>query len=150
MLSCEISIRRAKIGDCDDIFAIESACFSSPWSKQSFSEQIDNPNADIFVGVADDTIVGFVNVTLVVGELTINNIAVMPDYRKQGVADRLLDAVFAEYANAECCLLEVRASNTPAQKLYKKHGFCKVGERKAYYQNPVENALLMTKDMKNG
>ena len=53
------------------------------------------------------------------------------------------------FPEADSAYLEVRESNMPAQKLYEKHGFVKTGERKNYYKNPIENAILMSKNMKD-
>lgn len=145
-----INIRKALPSDCDEIYEIEKSCFSDAWSKESIMQTMANPNAMILIALVDDKISGFINLTYVVGELTINNIAVMPDYRQRGIADRLITSAFDEFPSSEIAMLEVRASNSPAQKLYKKHGFYTVGKRKNYYQSPVEDAWLMTKDMKNG
>lgn len=149
-MNSKITIRKALPSDCDDIYDIERTCFSDPWSKEIIMLSLTNPIETILVATVDDKTAGFINLSYVVGELTINNIAVMPDYRKQGIADKLIALAFDEFPDTEVSLLEVRAGNTPAQKLYEKHGFYKVGERKDYYKNPVEDAWLMTKDMKNG
>ena len=75
--------------------------------------------------------------------------AVRPEYRRQGVADRLLD-VFCRFGQARLAFLtlEVRPSNTAAVALYEKHGFREAGRRKNYYENPTEDALLLTKEFK--
>lgn len=150
MNSTDIEIRKAVLADCNDICDIENACFSDPWSKESFEYQISSPHAEILVALIGKKITGFINLAYVVGELTINNIAVMREYRKKGIADMLMNAAFTLFPDTELAYLEVRAGNIPAQRLYEKHGFYKVGERRNYYQDPVEDAWLMTKDMRNG
>lgn len=74
------------------------------------------------------------------------NLCVHPDYRKQGIAKTLLETLIkgARDAKLSFITLEVRESNIPAIKLYEGFGFTKVGERKNYYNHPVENAELMT------
>ena len=82
---------------------------------------------------------------MVLDEGYIDNIAVRPDYRGQGIADALLD-VFVRFGRAKLALLtlEVRLTNEPAIQLYYKHGFAQVGRRKDYYENPKEDAIIMT------
>ncbi|MGN0602089.1 MAG: ribosomal protein S18-alanine N-acetyltransferase [Oscillospiraceae bacterium] len=150
MNSSDIEIRKAVLADCDSICDIENACFSDPWSKESFEYQISNPFAEIIGAFEGNVPVGFVNVQYVSGELTVNNIAVTEKYRRKGIAKKLLEYAFEQYPETECVYLEVRESNVPAQRLYEKLGFVKVGKRENYYKSPVEDAWLMTKDMRNG
>ena len=82
----------------------------------------------------------------VLDEGSLDNIAVAPDRRRQGIADALLTAVEARARAMELrfITLEVRASNGPAAALYAKHGFVPVGRRTNYYEKPREDAILMT------
>ena len=79
----------------------------------------------------------------------INNVASRPAYRRMGVASSLLEAAMDEsrYRGVRFVLLEVRASNEPAQALYKKLGFKLIGRRRDYYRGPVEDALVMRKEL---
>ena len=88
----------------------------------------------------------------VIDEGYISNVAVSAKYRRQGVADALIDALNerAEALTLAFMTLEVRRSNLPAIRLYEKHGFAVVGSRKNYYDLPKEDALLMTCFMKRG
>ncbi len=133
---------------CNDFWEIDKQCFSDPWRLSDFEYQIKNPNYKIIGAFVENKPVGFVNVQCIAGELTVNNIAVLKEFRKQGIGEKLLKAALEAFSNADAAFLEVRESNIPAQKLYEKYDFVKVGERKNYYQNPIENALLMTKIMK--
>jgi ribosomal protein S18 acetylase RimI-like enzyme len=81
-------------------------------------------------------------------EIDIVDVFVAPEHRRKGYANALLTRIFADYKNA-VFFLEVRISNTPAIKLYEKHGFKTVNIRKKYYSNPTEDAFLMTKTMSN-
>ena len=96
---------------------------------------------------SDGRIVGSVWCQVVLDEGYIGNVAVRRDFRRQGIADSLLRALDteAEEKNLRFLTLEVREGNRTAISLYKKHGYTPVGVRKNYYQNPRENALLMTK-----
>lgn len=144
----KLVVEEIDLQQCNDFWEIEKQCFSDPWSFLDFEYQIKNPNTEIIGAFVGNMPVGFVNLQCVAGELTINNIAVLKEFRKQSIGEKLLKAALEAYPNADVAFLEVRESNIPAQKLYEKFGFVKVGERKNYYQNPTENAMLMTKNMK--
>ena len=76
------------------------------------------------------------------------NVAVDPNYRRMGIAYRLIEALIAALAEKDnhSLALEVRASNTPAIALYGKMGFTDVGRRRNYYRNPREDALILRKE----
>lgn len=132
----------------DEIAEIERACFSHPWTRQMLLEELDNLSASFIAAQAEDgTILGYAGLTVVLDEGYINNIAVREEYRRQGVASALLD-VFVRFAQANqlaFLTLEVRASNAAAIALYEKHGFEQAGRRKHYYEDPQEDAILMTR-----
>ncbi|WP_164489164.1 ribosomal protein S18-alanine N-acetyltransferase [Ruminococcus sp. Marseille-P6503] len=140
-----ILIRKISENDCNDIWKIEKDCFSDHHSKDSFRRELNNPLCAILAAFDENIPVGFINVWFVAGELTINNIAVIEKYRRQGIAEKLINAALELYPQTESAMLEVRASNAAAQKLYEKLDFIKVGVRKSYYSDPKEDALLMTK-----
>ena len=78
----------------------------------------------------------------------ITNVAVRPEYRRQGVASQLLE-VFARFAQGRGLAflsLEVRASNAAARALYEKHGYVQAGLRRNYYEHPREDAVIMTRE----
>ncbi|WP_325133255.1 GNAT family N-acetyltransferase [Actinomyces weissii] len=79
------------------------------------------------------------------GEADLLTIATVPEHRRQGVARSLLEAAVACARAAGCpaLLLEVRESNTAAQRLYLGRGFKPLGRRRRYYTAPVEDALVM-------
>ena len=145
MSNFDIVIRKAQLSDCEDICLIENTCFSDPWSKQSFKYQLSSNSGDILVAVVDGKIAGFINLSCVIGELTINNIAVLKEYRKQGIADRLLANALDKYSGSDVAFLEVRESNIPAISLYESLGFKREGKRKRFYRAPEEDALILTK-----
>lgn len=134
------------------IAALERVCFSDPWSEGMFRETLFNDMASVLAAVTEEgQVVGYAVLHCVLDEGNIDNIAVAPEFRRQGVAEELL-GVFLRFAQAHLALLmlEVRASNEPAIALYRKHGFQPVGRRKHYYHAPREDAILMTLEVHHG
>ena len=129
---------------------IEKQCFSTPWSENALADEIENPNARFFVALCGEQVAGYIGAHNIVGEVYITNVAVAPDYRRQGVATQLIERLveISRAENAEFITLEVRENNTSAQALYEKQGFGVVGKRKAFYENPREDAILMTINLK--
>lgn len=145
-----ITIEKMNRSHISEIAEIERECFSSPWSENALSEELDNPNARFFAAVAEGKTVGYVGVHSVFGENYIDNIAVTSLYRKKGIATALLKFLEAT-ARDEGDLfisLEVRKSNEKAIRLYEKLGYKRVGERKRFYTMPTEDAVIMTKELK--
>lgn len=131
------------------VYELSSQCFRTPWSLDSISHEINNPLAHYIIAedLYTNTIIGFVGVWIIAGEGNITNIAVDPNYRKQGIASKLLEELFKICEKLECpeITLEVRVSNLPAQNLYTKHGFINEGTRKRYYEDTGEDAIIMWK-----
>ncbi|MBQ8834824.1 MAG: ribosomal protein S18-alanine N-acetyltransferase [Oscillospiraceae bacterium] len=127
---------------------LEKLCFSDPWSEKSVAGELENKLAYWLVAAEGDRVAGYVGSQTVLGETDMMNIAVHPDYRRQGLAERLVVELVAglKAQGSRCLTLEVRASNTPAQKLYEKLGFCQIGRRPKYYRNPREDALILRKE----
>jgi len=142
-----MNIRNATIADISAIANIEKSCFSHPWSEQSIKDSFENNCNTFYIAEVESQIAGYIGLSVMADEGYILNVAVMPENRKQGIGETLVNEVlaFAKENNLAFVTLEVRASNIPAINLYNKLGFEKVGERKNYYSNPTENALLMTK-----
>ena len=130
----------------DGVCAIENACFAHPWSRQSIEAELDNETSLFYVAVEDGQVVGYIGMSFVLDEGYIYNVAVKADCRKNGVGSALIQTLVTHCRknNFTFLTLEVRESNAPARSLYEKFGFIKVGERKNYYSDPTENAVLMT------
>ena len=132
----------------EQVAQIERNCFSHPWTEEMLLEELDNLLSSWICALGENGVVlGYAGLSVVAGEGYINNIAVRQEYRKQGVASALLDVFlrFAQAQNLEFLTLEVRLSNQAAKGLYMKHGFAQVGRRKDYYDDPKEDAILMTR-----
>ena len=126
---------------------LEKLCFSDPWSERSIASELTNPLSYWLVALDGDRVAGYIGSQSVMGESDMMNVAVSPNYRRQGIGEGLVNALSAalkERGNA-CLTLEVRASNEPAISLYKKLGFQQVGRRPNYYRNPKEDALILKK-----
>ncbi len=129
------------------VAALEKICFpADPWSEELFREALENPSVAVLLAQrADGAILGYAVLSTVLDEGNLDNIAVAPDARRQGVGEALLRTLTGfGREHLSCLMLEVRASNTPAIALYEKHGFQAVGRRKNYYDAPKEDAVLMT------
>jgi ribosomal-protein-alanine N-acetyltransferase len=129
-----------------EIVALERICFSEPWSEESILDFYKN-GTKFFVAEENGKVLGYVGLSTVLDEGYITNVAVFPEHRKRGIGKALLERVFS-YAKDNALSfvsLEVRKSNLAAISLYEKLGFKTEGERKNFYRDPVENALIMTK-----
>lgn len=127
----------------DDVYKIEKICFSSPWSREDLEKQIDTETSCFLVAEIDGKAVGYMGLQIFSGEGYVTNVAVLPDYRGQGIAQALIARQMKN--DMEFITLEVRESNTPAISLYTKMGFENMGIRPNFYSNPTENAIIMTK-----
>ena len=125
---------------------IERRVFPDPWSESLVRAELDNALSRWFVLESGREVLGYVAVMNIAGEVHVTNVAVVPEYRRRGLARLLLSRAiaYARAAGAFCMTLEVRESNTPAIALYRSFGFVPVGLRPRYYQDPQESALLMT------
>ena len=130
------------------IAALEKICFSDPWSERSIASELDNKLAFWLVATDGETVAGYIGSQTVMEETDMMNVAVHPDFRRQGIAEALVSGL-VEHLKAmgsHCLTLEVRASNAPAIALYEKLGFAEIGRRKNYYRNPREDALILRKE----
>lgn len=145
----ELLIRKAEEKDALAIAELEKVCFADPWSYDSVRYDIsDNKLSFYLVAETDSRVVGYVGIWLIVDEGHITNVAVDPAYRRLGIGDALIETLLEVTAEAGACrhTLEVRKSNQGAISLYRKHGFEVEGERKGYYEDNGEDALIMWRE----
>lgn len=132
---------------CEDVARISKECLPEYWSFGSICDVLKYNNNIYYVAkdLETDEIVGFAGIMIVADEAELLNIAVSFEYRRCGIAQKLLKRLFsdAKMQNAYRMLLEVRESNVHAQALYSKNGFSALGRRKNYYSNPGEDAIIM-------
>ena len=136
--------------DIENVIAIERASFQFPWSTRFFLDELQVDCARSILAEVDGRIVGYVLFWLVSEEVDIHNIAVHPDFRRQGIGRLLLEQVVAAARRQERLrvTLDVRFSNASAQSLYRSFGFVARGLRKAYYSDNGADALVMALELR--
>ena len=141
-------ITNLKDNHVSQVAQLEKLCFSDPWSENSVASELKNPLSLWLVAEVDGAVAGYVGSQTVMDETDMMNIAVHPDYRRQGIAIALIEALIdgLKQKGSHYLTLEVRTSNENARSLYKKLGFCEVGIRKNYYRNPKEDAIILRKE----
>ena len=141
----DYTIRPMSATDIPVIAEIERQCFSSPWSEEEVEKCFGLENYRFFVAETASGLAGYVGIMKCLDEGDVATLAVLPEFRRQGIALKLMQTVldYAEEEKISCLFLEVRVSNLPARTLYERIGFRVVGLRPDYYESPRENALLM-------
>jgi len=142
-----VLVRSMRYNDIDQIAEIEKKCFSLPWSKKSFEQELLNEHSYYECAEENGIVVGYMGMWKILDECHITNVAVLPEYRNKGIAAMLIEKIIEVCKCSEIIgmTLEVRESNLPAINLYKKFGFYSAGKRPNYYQRPVEAAIIMWK-----
>lgn len=134
----------------DELEKLERICFSRPWSRKMLAEELENQCAAFLVAEEAVTgkVVGYAGLLVVADEGYITNVAVFPEYRRQGIAAQIIQVFinFAQGNHLAFLTLEVRPSNTAAIALYQGFGFEEMGRRKNYYDLPKEDALILTRE----
>lgn len=138
-------IRSMEYKDLDSIIDLEHKCFSLPWTKGMFMDELANPNALYLVLEFEDRICGYAGMWQILNEGHITNVAVHPDYQRRGFGRLLIKSLirYARENGIEALTLEVRVSNLPAISLYESMGFMVEGRRKRYYSDNKEDAYIM-------
>lgn len=139
-------LRKATPDDALAMYHIEETSFSIPWSLQSIEEELHSDNRLYLLAEIDGQVIGYAGAWLVLDEGQITNIAISPDYRRQGYGAKMtrkLVKLLTEAGMKEI-FLEVRVSNIAAQAMYRRLGFTVKGLRKGYYEKPKEDAMIMS------
>jgi ribosomal-protein-alanine N-acetyltransferase len=155
-----VIVRPAEVRDVERVAAIEDASFADPWTTEAFHSSLTLPHMRFLVAEASaagpgDTrtgaaaTAGYVLAMVLGPEGEIADIAVAPEARGRGIGGVLLDAAVAELrrVGVRTVYLEVRESNLAARRLYESRGFGDVGRRRGYYQHPVEDALVLRREI---
>ena len=142
----EIEIVELKKEHCSQVAEIEKRTFSMPWSEKAFLECVESPDKHYFCVVCKEEVLGYCGYWGVLDEAEIYNVAVKKDSRGRGIGSFLLAKLIecGKSDNRKRFLLEVRFGNKAAISLYKKLGFKEDGIRPNFYDEPKEDALLMS------
>ncbi len=140
-------IKKMSVNDAYEISLIENRNFSSPWNLSAFKKQAEKSDSVSFTAHYLGKPIGYICCDNVSGEVYVGTVAVNENFRRRGIAKRLLNAVIDECMSLKCefLTLEVRISNNEAIALYESLGFINLGIRKRFYEKPCEDAYIMTK-----
>src|SRR5512142_427953 len=141
-----LTIRKMALEDIPAVVELDQKSFSLPWPERSFRFEVtENPASHCWVAEEDGKVVGMIVVWLIVDEAHVATIATHPDFRRQGIAKRLLSHALLRLIDegARSSFLEVRESNLAAQEMYRKFGYEETGRRRRYYSDNDEDAILM-------
>ncbi|HJU74080.1 MAG TPA: ribosomal protein S18-alanine N-acetyltransferase [Gemmatimonadaceae bacterium] len=148
-----VMLRPAQIDDLDSIVEIERESFSDAWSEASFRSLLGRSEVCFVVATcADDKeeeVIGYIVATFAADQGEVANLAVRPELRRSGHASRMLDFIYREAVRraATSIWLEVRESNQSAIALYTAHGYRQMGRRARYYDDPQEDALVLSRNI---
>lgn len=143
----KLIFRRMMLEDLPAVHKIDTLSFSLPWPERSFKFEVSENNVSrCWVAEADGRVVAMLVLWLILDEVHIATLATHPDFRRQGIGERILiEALHEANVNGgRRTFLEVRAGNIAAQAMYLKYGFVVTGLRPRYYKNNAEDAVLMT------
>lgn len=134
--------------DIDAILEAERVCFTHPWTREDFAAALDCGYVCLAARLGG-ALAGYAVAITVADEATVANVAVLPEFRRRGAAKALLTASLdsCRERGAEVCFLEVRGSNKAARELYESFGFAEIAVRRGYYESPVEDAVIMKKEL---
>lgn len=136
--------------EIDGILALDALCFHRPWTRADYERELADPARCFLYAARDDggQLVAYCSFWRIFDEAHVNNFAVHPAWRRQGLGRRLLAHVLAaaDAMGAPRATLEVRASNLAAIALYESGGFVRGGRRSDYYTHPVEDALILWRE----
>ena len=140
-------LREMLIDDLDQVMKIEEELFSVPWTKEGFFTFLMKANAMFLVVEEKGEILGYCGLLMVLDEGDVTNVAVRRDRQREGIGNFLMESMIrlAAERGVNIIHLEVRAGNETAVRLYERHGFVRDGLRKNYYTDPLEDAVLMTR-----
>lgn len=148
----DLIIRKAEANDAKAIAELEQICFMMPWSYEAvYHDVAENKLSFYLVAEAKGKVIGYAGIWKIADEGYITNVAVEPLHRRKSIGDMLIAALIevTEEQGITRHTLEVRKSNISAIRLYEKHDFKIEGERKAYYEDNGEDALIMWRETNN-
>jgi ribosomal-protein-alanine N-acetyltransferase len=138
-----LEIRTLSYGDLPDVIAVERRAFPAPWSLAMFVLELSRPTSICTGAISKGELAGYLICSRYHTVWHLMNLAVDLDYRRLGIASRLIEHLLAEAGEDERYTLEVRVSNNEAIAMYESFGFRSAGIRRRYYHDNNEDALIM-------
>lgn len=150
MIASDISIFELTDTDIPFVAVLEKNNFSTPWTKEELKKHLADYPHTFFVAKAKERVMGYIGFSPSYETADIITLCVEESFRRQGIAEFLLCFLLekCKNLNIQKVFLEVRESNFPAIALYQKMGFYDISVRKNYYLNPVENARVLVKEIR--
>lgn len=145
-----LTIRPMTRSDITPLVLLETEIFPDPWPESAFVKALRDGDHSILVAESNKIIAGYAAYIIASGEARLTNIAVSPDFRGKSVAKILLSGILEIVKKADCeyIFLDVRPTNSAAICLYQKFGFYELYRRSNYYLSPVEDAVVMVKNLR--
>ncbi|MDJ0731573.1 MAG: ribosomal protein S18-alanine N-acetyltransferase [Crocosphaera sp.] len=147
MSSLLVKLHTPQLTHLDELVALDQCCLGGLWTKDGYQRELMSPNSHFWVLSSDSTqtIIGCGCFWEILEEAHITLLMIAPEYQGQGLGQLLLYSLLRDALsrNLERATLEVRVSNQPALSLYQKFGFEVAGQRKGYYQQTGEDALVL-------
>jgi len=142
-----LSVRDMMTEDVKAVAKLEAEIFSMPWSERAFLEEVGRRDRLFVVTYVGEQLAGYCGLIPSFDEGDITNVAVSPEMRRKGIAEKMLSVLmkWGGEMGVTDFTLEVRKSNAGAIALYEKLGFVSEGIRKNFYQKPLEDAVIMWK-----
>lgn len=139
-------LREMLVEDLDQVMKIEESLFAVPWTREGYFTFLTRENSMFLVVEEKGEILGYCGLLMVLDEGDVTNVAVRRDRQREGIGNFLMESLIrlSREQGIRMIHLEVRAGNETAIRLYERLGFVRDGLRKAYYTDPVEDAILMT------
>lgn len=139
-------LREMLVEDLDQVMKIEESLFAVPWTREGYFTFLTRENSMFLVVEEKGEILGYCGLLMVLDEGDVTNVAVRGDRQREGIGNFLMESLIrlSREQGIHMIHLEVRAGNETAIRLYERLGFVRDGLRKAYYTDPVEDAVLMT------
>lgn len=150
MTANNLLFRRMGEGEISVVAALEEQHFSTPWSESELQKTLQDETTVFWIAFIGDQPVGYISRTHSFETMDILTVCVAQESRRQGIARALLAFLEAEARDksVDKIFLEVRESNAAARALYERCGYCEISRRKRYYKDPVEDALILQKEIK--
>ncbi len=144
-----LEFERLNSGNAHEFYALERSAFSDARSEEGFMRETENPIAHYLLARMDGTAVGYAGYLNIQGDAQVMNVCTREDFRRRGIGRALMEYLIDDAAHHGVVImtLEVRESNTAARMLYKRLGFYEVGRRRNYYKDPIEDAVLMDREI---